>query len=59
MSALAAGYVFLSYKDSYALIKGCPSGAEEAAGKIETGQVPQGLKPIVFSIVYGPTKVVP
>jgi hypothetical protein len=22
-------------------------------------QIPQGLKPVVFSIVYGPTKVVP
>jgi hypothetical protein len=34
--------------------------AKEAAKKSMFGQksVPQGLKPDVFSIVYGPTKVV-
>jgi hypothetical protein len=33
--------------------------ALQAAEKVETGQVPQGLKPEVLAIVYGPTKVVP
>ena len=33
--------------------------ALEAAEKFGTGQERQGLKPDIFSIVYGPTKVVP
>jgi hypothetical protein len=28
-------------------------------GKVGAGQERQGLKPDIFSIVYGPTKVVP
>jgi hypothetical protein len=34
------------------------SGAKQAAEKAGK-QVPQGLKPDVFSIIYGTTKVVP
>jgi len=35
--------------------------AEQAAEKFGTGQerLPQGLKPDIFSILYGPTEVVP
>jgi hypothetical protein len=36
-----------------------PSEALEAAEKFGTGQEKQGLKPKVFSFVYGTTKVVP
>ena len=34
-------------------------GSKEPAEKFATGQERQGLKPEIFSIVYGPTKVVP
>jgi hypothetical protein len=33
--------------------------SKEPAEKFATGQDRQGLKPEIFSIVYGPTKVVP
>ena len=36
-----------------------PSGTLASAEKFGTGQDRQGLKPEIFSIVYGPTKVVP
>jgi hypothetical protein len=36
-----------------------PTGLIEAADKVVAGQERQGLKPVIFSIVYGPTKVVP
>jgi hypothetical protein len=35
------------------------AAAEDSAEKFGTGQLPQGLKPDVYWIVYGPTKVVP
>jgi hypothetical protein len=35
------------------------AAAEDSSEKFGTGQLPQGLKPDVCSIVYGPTKVVP
>jgi hypothetical protein len=34
-------------------------GTKQAADKFTTGQELQGLKPVIFLIVYGPTKVVP
>jgi hypothetical protein len=48
-------------------VTGCPAelslhrsvGLKETAEEFGTGQDRQGLKPDIFSIVYGPTKVVP
>jgi hypothetical protein len=42
-------------------MEGRKTGAKQAAENSRSGKkdVPQGLKPDVFSIVYGPTKVVP
>jgi hypothetical protein len=39
----------------------CSAGTQawEAEEKFATGQERQGLKPDIFAVVYGPTKVVP
>jgi hypothetical protein len=62
--AIIRRFLFLSWNEPTSEVpeKGSsPKKAKEAAEKLELCRknVPQGLKPDVFSIVYGPTKVVP